>query len=141
MDQKLVGIGHITDCGCDSYAAFAAGHSNGLATANLVVDQHVGSFGEFEFPILTKDDSLSVAKIALETHREDVPMVKRQAFDPPQQMGNLRYALPEVASGVDQIIQAVRQHSDAANAALQMAGVLADHHYQCAKAAPRFPLG
>lgn len=104
--------------------AIASAHN--LATANLVVDQHVGAFGEFEVPILAKDDSLSVAKIGLQSHREDVPMVRRKTFNPLEHQANLRYALPEVASGVDQIIHAVNQHSDAANAALQMTAALAD---------------
>ncbi|MCH8824738.1 MAG: hypothetical protein IH984_14660 [Planctomycetes bacterium] len=140
-DRPIIGTGHQTMLWHPGILVKfllvdAIASANNLATANLVVDQHVGAFGEFEVPILIKDDSLGVTSIALEKHREDVPMVRRKAFKPLENQKNLRYALPEVALGVDQIINAVSQHSDAANAALQMAGVLTELMQPWAKPMP-----
>ena len=140
-DRPIIGTGHQTMLWHPGILVKfllvdAIASANNLATANLVVDQHVGAFGEFEVPILIKDGSLSVTSIALETHREDVPMVRRKAFKPLAHLKNLRYALPEVALGVDQIINAVSQHADKANAALQMAGVLTDLMQPWAKPMP-----
>jgi len=97
-----------------------------VATANLVVDQHVGTFGDFDVPLRTEDGSLTVQSLSLTTHHDDVPMAMHLAFTPPKAPAKLPGALPSVRSGVDRIFQAVAAHSDAPNAALQMAGALTE---------------
>ena len=97
-----------------------------VATANLVVDQHVGTFGDLEIPLRTEDGSLTIQSLSLTRHRDDVPMAMHLAFTPPKAPAELPGALPSVRSGVDRIFQAVAAHSDAPNAALQMAGALTE---------------
>ena len=97
-----------------------------VATANLVVDQHVGAFGDFEIPLRGEDGSLSVQSLSLTRHRDDVPMARHPAFVPPKPPAKLTGALPSVRQGVDRIFQAVAAHSDAPNAAMQMAVALTE---------------
>jgi hypothetical protein len=105
-----------------------------LATANLVVDQHAEGFGDFEIPLKRGDDSQFVRRIELyppgarprPRPRNDVPMAFHRAFTPPRPPENLDGALPSVRDGVRDIFEAVYSHRNAANAAMQMAGALAD---------------
>jgi hypothetical protein len=106
--------------------AFAQAHD--VATANLVVDQHVGEFGAFEIPVRKPDGSLGVRKLELCKCRPDVPMGRHAAFTPPQLPDELirSAAIPSVAEGVRNIFVAAQAHRDAPNAALQMAAAIAD---------------
>lgn len=97
-----------------------------VATANLVVDQHVGAFGDFEVPLRPAGGSLVVQSLSLTPHRDDVPMGRHAAFNPPDAPDEMPGALPSVRLGVDRIFRAVAAHNDAPNAALQMAGALTD---------------
>ncbi|MCH8259021.1 MAG: hypothetical protein IIC46_02320 [Planctomycetes bacterium] len=97
-----------------------------VATANLVVDQHVGAFSQFEIPVRGDDGALAVKTVTLAPHRDDVPMARHRAFTPPQAPRDLPGALPSVRQGVDRIFQAVAAHAGAPNAALQMAAALAE---------------
>ena len=106
--------------------AFA--RANNLATANLVVDQHVGDFGAFEIPVRKPDGSLGVRKLELCKCRDDVPMGRHDAFTPlpaPDEK-SLSAAIPSVAEGVRKIFSAADAHRNAPNAALQMAAAIAD---------------
>lgn len=96
------------------------------AGANLVVDQHVGGFGSFEVPIRRGDGSLAVRSIELVAQRKDVPMARHDAFTPPRPPGHLPVALPSVGAGIKRVFDAIDAHRDAPNAAMQMAGALAD---------------
>jgi hypothetical protein len=104
--------------------ALAAKH--GWATANLIVDQHVGAFGDVEFPVRAADGALAVRTIRLASVRPDVPMALHKAFDPPGLPRDLGPALPCVGEGLERILGAVRRHRGQSNAALQMAAALAD---------------
>ncbi|MCH7849415.1 MAG: hypothetical protein IIB53_13755, partial [Planctomycetes bacterium] len=97
-----------------------------VATANLVVDQHVGAFSQFEIPVRGDDGALAVKTVTLAPHRDNVPMARHRAFTPPQAPRDLPGALPSVRQGVDRIFQAVAAHRGAPNAALQMAAALAE---------------
>lgn len=106
--------------------AFAQAHD--LATANLVVDQHVGEFGAFEIPIRTHDGSLGVRTLKLCACRDDVPMGRHPAFAPPPFPNETiaSAAIPSIAEGVRRIFAAVAAHRDAPSAALQMAAAIAE---------------
>lgn len=102
--------------------------SHGLATANLVVDQHAEGFGDFEIPFRKTDGSLAVKRIELcrPRPRKDVPMGRHEAFTPPRSPELGDEVPPSVASGVKRIFEAVYGHRQAPNAAMQMARALAD---------------
>lgn len=104
--------------------AFA--NARDLASANLVVDQHAGVFGDLDVPVRRAGDRLAVRTLALAAHREGVPMGRHAAFTPPRPPAALGAALPSVERGVTRIFEAVYAHRDAPNAALQMADALAD---------------
>lgn len=104
----------------------AVADAHGFARANLIVDQHVDRFGEFEAPIRRADGSLAVRRVELAHARKDVPMGLQPAFTAPSDSLRLPYAADYVAEGVRRIIHAVNEHADAPNAALQMAMVLSD---------------
>lgn len=97
-----------------------------LGRANLVVDQHVDRFGEFEVPVRSSDGSLSSRRIELTTSRKDVPMGLQPAFTAPSDALKLPFAANYIEQGVSRIIDAVNRNTDAPNAALQMAMVLSD---------------
>lgn len=102
-----------------------------LATANLIVDQHVGHYGRFDVPVHHRDGTLAVRAVDLtppsgEPMRSLVPMGLQSAFDPPASPKHLSFALDSVRNGVERIFDRTREHADAPNAALQMAGALAD---------------
>ena len=97
-----------------------------VAVANLVVDQHAGGFGEFDLPLRRRDGSLSVRTLHLTRARPDVPMALHDAFTPAPAPAGLPLALPLVQQGLERIYDAVDAHSDAPNAALQMAAALTD---------------
>ena len=97
-----------------------------VGTANLVVDQHVGAFGDFEVPLRAEDGSLTVRSLSLTTHRDDVPMARHSSFVASKAPAEIPGALPSVRQGVDRIFEAVAAHNDAPNAALQMAGALTE---------------
>lgn len=94
------------------------------AMANLIVDQHVDRFGEFDVPIQQNDGTLATRRIELTPPRPDVPMGLQEPFDPPETPGHWPFALDSVRLGVDRIISSVRAHRSKPNAALQMAAAL-----------------
>ena len=106
-------------------AAFAA-EAEGPATANLVVDQHTGVFGEFDVPVRGADGALSARTLTLTRPRRDVPMGRHPPFEPLPPPAELPAALPSVRSGVERIFAAVAAHRNEDNAALQMAAALSD---------------
>lgn len=97
-----------------------------FASANLIVDQHVDRFGEFDVPIRRSDDTLSMRRFELTSARPDVPMGLQEPFDPPDVPAHWNYALESVREGVERVMNAVRAHRDEPNAALQMAAALAE---------------
>jgi hypothetical protein len=98
----------------------------GFAKANLVVDQHIDRFGEFDVPIRRSDGTLATRTIELTASPPDVPMGLQQPFDPPDAPAHWPYALDSVRDGVARVTDVVRAHRHAPNAALQMAAALAD---------------
>jgi hypothetical protein len=99
-----------------------------LATANLVVDQHAERFDDFEIPLRRADGSLHVRTMELcrPRPRKDVPMAFHEAFTPPRPPERFDGAMESVQEGVRAIFEAVYAHRNASNAALQMAGAIAD---------------
>ncbi len=95
-----------------------------LASANLVVDQHTGPFGQFDVPLRRPDGSLGVTTIILTGYRAEVPMGEHAAFDPPPAPSDLPLALPSVRRGVERIFGAVAAARGEPNAAMQMAAAL-----------------
>jgi len=92
--------------------------------ANLIVDQHVGGFGEYEVPVRRSDGTLAVRRVELTSEPAEVPMGLHPAFAPPPPLRHLRPALPSVEQGIRRIHDAIAAHRDAPNAAQQMAGAL-----------------
>ena len=104
----------------------AVADSLGVATANLVVDQHVGEFGDIAVPVLDDDGRLAERTYQLTDARPDVPMGLHPPFGPNLLPSDLRPALASVDQGLHQIHDAVSRHSHAPNAARQMSLALAD---------------
>jgi hypothetical protein len=107
-------------------AAQACSQASGLATANLVVDQHAEGFGDFEIPARRSEGSLAVRRLHLTTPRKGVPMGLHEPFTPLRPPALPPGVLPSVAAGVNAIYDAVYAHRDAPNAARQMARALQD---------------
>ncbi len=107
-------------------AVNAFARANELASANLVVDQHVGRFGDFEIPIRKVDGSLGVRRLELCRPPANVPMGRFGAFAPLAVPANPGGAILAVDVGVQKIFGAVSAHRAAPNAALQMAAAIAD---------------
>lgn len=105
---------------CESVARLC-----GLATANLVVDQHADGFGDFDVPVRQRDGALAVRRIELCQAKRGVPMGRHEPCAPPPAPA-LAWALPSVGDGANAIVRAVEAHQGAPNAALQMARALAD---------------
>ncbi len=108
----------------DAYARL-----NDVATANLIVDQHVGSFGRIDAPIRREDGTLAVQAVDLLDARPDVPMGLHEAVAPdrPEPWSpRRRPALESVEHGLARMLEAVGRHADAPNAAWQMARALSD---------------
>lgn len=99
--------------------------SLGWATANLVVDQHAGDFGDFLIPVRRRDGSLSTRRIVLTDAPADIPMALHPSFIAAEPRG-IRPAIDSVGQGVERVVAAVNRHTDQPNAALQMAHALAD---------------
>jgi len=97
-----------------------------FASANLVVDQHAGGYADLLLPVRRRDGGLGERLIQLTSAPKDVPMALHEPFTPPRPPARLDAALPSVSDGVAQICQAVYDHRDADNAALQMADALWD---------------
>jgi len=95
-----------------------------LASANLVVDQHTGPFGQFEVPLRRPDGSLGITTIMLSGYRAEVPMGEHAAFDPPLAPSDLPLALPSVGQGLERIFGAVTAARGEPDAAMQMAVAL-----------------
>ena len=95
-----------------------------LASANLVVDQHTGPFGEFDVPLRRPDGSLDETTIILTGYRAEVPMGEHAAFDPPPAPDDLPLALPSVRRGLERIFGAVTAARGEPDAAMQMAAAL-----------------
>jgi hypothetical protein len=104
--------------------AIARAHS--LSTANLVVDQHAGGYGEYDVPVRRTDGSLAVRRIELTPAPADEPMALHPPFTPPKPPRHIHAALPSVGQGIERIHEAAYAHRDAATAAMQMAQALAD---------------
>jgi len=104
----------------------AVASANNWATANLIVDQHAGSFGEFAVPVRDTHGTLSTQTLVLTRSRPDVPMASHEAFTPLAMPRHWRPALPCVEQGVQRIVDAVGRHHAAPNAAIQMARALDD---------------
>jgi hypothetical protein len=128
-DRPVVATGHQTllwhpGIFVKYLAMDAAGGQAGLATANLIVDQHVDDFGAYQVPTRRPDGTLGVRRIELTRPRADVPMSLHPAFRPaaPSAPGA---ALASVAEGVERIHAAIVAHAGAPNAAIQMAEALA----------------
>jgi hypothetical protein len=102
--------------------ALAARH--GWARANLIVDQHIGRWGDVEFPARSAAGGLVVGMVRLAETRPEVPMALHPASTPQRMSGGLVAALPCVAEGLERIIGAVEACRSAPNAALQMAEAL-----------------
>ena len=98
----------------------------GYATANLIVDQHVGAFGDIELPVRDAAGRLRSRAIRLTDHREQVPMARHDAFDASDARVPEDGALPSVNTGMQRIVTAINAHQDADNAALQMGEALGD---------------
>ncbi len=97
----------------------------GVAAANLVVDQHVGAFGEYDVPI-RRADELGTMPIALTESRDSVPMGRHSAFAPQAPPSDLPAALDSVTQGMRAIHEATVAHRNADSAARQLAEALAD---------------
>lgn len=104
----------------------AVAASGGIATANLIVDQHADAFGDFDIPGRRADGSLNVRRMHLTTPRKGVPMGLHEPFTPPKPPGQFSGVAPHVEEGVRQIHDRVYAHRDAPNAARQMACALED---------------
>lgn len=96
----------------------------GAACVHLVVDQHVGGFCEINVPVRGDQGALAIKPVQLGVEQPDVPMGWHAPLDPPAMRNALQPALPSVRDGLDQIIELVRAHHDAPNAAAQMGRVL-----------------
>lgn len=97
----------------------------GLATANLIVDQHVDHFGEVDVPVRREDGSLATRTIMLTRGQSDVPMGLQPAFTAELPL-NIHPAIDSAGAGLERIVCTVNLHRDAPNAALQMARTLDD---------------
>jgi hypothetical protein len=104
----------------------AVAREHGFATANLVVDQHAGGYGEFEVPLRRRDGALGVRRIELTRAPGEVPMALHEPFVPPAPPAGVPVALPSVGEGIARIHAAIAAHRNAPNAALQMNRALAD---------------
>lgn len=131
VDRPIIATGHQTLLWHPGILAKymvmdAVADAHGFARANLIVDQHVDHFGEFEVPVRSADGSLTVRSIELVHAQPDVPMGLQRAFTATADVRRLSFAAPCVEQGVHRILQAVNRHRDAQNAAMQMACVLSD---------------
>lgn len=103
----------------------AAREATGFAAANVIVDQDVEDFGGFDVPVLRADGSLAAKRIELAHAKTDVPIALHGAFQPIAP-SRATYAGEFIAHGVERIVSAVEQHTNAPNAARQMAHALED---------------
>lgn len=140
IDRAIIATGHQTLLWHPGILAkylvadsFAAG--NQLATANLVVDQHVGEFGAFDVPVRKQDGSLGVETIRMCEPVAEVPMGRHPAFEPPPPP-RFSAATASVRDGVLRIFEAVRKHCQASNAAAQMAAAVAGLMSPCVRPMP-----
>jgi hypothetical protein len=95
----------------------------GAARVHLVVDQHVGGFGAIDVPVCGADGSLNVETISLGTVQPDVPMGWHPPLEPDVRLRS-DAALPSVRDGLERILELIRAHREAPNAAAQMGRVL-----------------
>jgi hypothetical protein len=106
--------------------ADAVAESLGIATANLVVDQHVGEFGEIDVPVRDAGGRLAERTYQMTDARPEVPMGLHPAFAPRAVPPDLSPALESVKHGLQAIRDAIARHQRSRNAACQMSQALAD---------------
>ncbi|TVQ51970.1 MAG: hypothetical protein EA377_11230 [Phycisphaerales bacterium] len=129
-DRPIIATGHQTllwhpGILAKYLAVDLAAAQSGCATANLVVDQHVGSFASLDVPIRLRRGGLRSRTIELAPVRDDVPMGLHESFEPRINVKSLPFAHPSVEAGMMRIVDAVQSNRNSPNAALQMAGALA----------------
>ncbi|MHC5114768.1 MAG: hypothetical protein ACYTGP_10105 [Planctomycetota bacterium] len=107
-------------------AADAVARAEGFATANLIVDQHAGGFGDYEVPVRRRDGALAVRRVELTRPRPEVPMSLHESFAPQAAPALPPSTLASVSEGVRRIEAAIRAHSGAPEAATQMGEALAE---------------
>lgn len=102
--------------------------ATGAATANLIVDQHVGDFASLDVPILRDpgdgSEVLDQWQIEFIAPLADVPMSRhgaRRVTSMPTLPHGTRLALPWLDEALCRIVQAMNDSADAPNAAVQMA--------------------